>query len=89
MKQKNNPYSHIQSFEDFENEKLKLYFHLKLSEKKLEIKYIELGTYLNPIKLVPVLMSEWLAPIVTYFKNLATNLFHTREASANSDAKPN
>jgi len=85
MKQKNNPYTHIQSFKDFENEKMKLYFQLKLSEKKLEIKYIELSTYFNPIKLVPALMSEWLTPIIIYFKNIVTNFMHTKETSTNCE----
>ena len=86
MRPKNSPYAHIQSFNDFENEKMKLYFQLKLSEKKLEIKYIELSTYLNPIKLVPVLLSEWL---VNYFKNIVTNFMHTKEASTHSEPKHN
>ncbi|MBI9061657.1 MAG: hypothetical protein JEZ14_06685 [Marinilabiliaceae bacterium] len=85
MKQKNNPYAHVQSFKDFENEKMKLYFQLKLSEKKLEIKYIELGTYFNPIKLVPALISEWLTPIINYFKNIVTNFMHTKDTSTNSE----
>lgn len=87
MKQKNNPYAHVQSFKDFENEKMKLYFQLKLSEKKLEIKYIELGTYFNPIKLVPVLMSEWLAPIVNYFKNIVANFMHPKETVTDYESK--
>jgi len=88
MKQKNSPYAHIQSFKDFESEKMKLYFQLKLSEKKLEIKYIELGTYFNPIKLVPALMSEWIAPIVNYFKNIIANFMHPTETSTSHESKP-
>ncbi len=71
----NNKYSHIESFEDFENEKMKLYYQVKFSEKKLALKYIELGMLLSPARLVPMLVSEWLQPIITLFKNFIGQFF--------------
>ncbi|TAJ07905.1 hypothetical protein DMA11_22005 [Marinilabiliaceae bacterium JC017] len=74
-KRKNNPYSHIHSFQDFENEKIRLFYQLKLTEKKLEIKSIELGVYLNPMNLVPALLSDWLKPVLIYIKDYVVNFF--------------
>ena len=86
-KQRNNPYAHIQSFKDFEIEKMKLYYQLKFSEKKLELRYIELTSLMNPFKLVPALMSEWLSPVVTYLKNIIASYFHSPEAENNEQEK--
>ncbi len=72
-----NSYSHIRSFEDFENEKMKLYYQIKLSEKKLELRYIELLSFLNPMRLVPLLVSSWLTPMVVSLKDLIIGLFRT------------
>ncbi|GEM_PF-6379868 len=74
-----NSYSHIKSFEDFENEKIKLYFQIKLSEKKLQLKYIELTSFLNPVRFVPLLLNSWLTPIFLSLKNLITGFFRKDE----------
>lgn len=83
----NNRYSHIESFEDFENEKMKLYYQVKFSEKKLALKYIELGMLLSPSRLIPLLVSEWLNPIVALFKNFIGQFFNRNyhETSSKSD----
>ncbi|MCG8578705.1 MAG: hypothetical protein MI866_02235 [Bacteroidales bacterium] len=70
-----NSYSHIKSFEDFENEKMKLYFQIKLSEKKLELRYIELVSFLNPMRFVPFLVNSWLTPIALSIKNIIIGFF--------------
>lgn len=74
----NHKYGHIESFEDFENEKMKLYYQVKYSEKKLELKYIELGMLLSPARLVPLLVSEWLSPIISLVKNFISQFFHRK-----------
>jgi len=86
MKQNNSIYSRINSFQDFENEKLRLRLELKLAEKNLEIKGLELGVYYKLIKKFPVLMSEWLTPLMSFFKNSAINY---QEDSAASEAEEN
>lgn len=78
-KQRNNPYSHIQSFKDFEIEKMKLYYQLKFSEKKLELRYIELTSLMNPLRFVPALLREWASPIIEYIKNMAIRYFQSPE----------
>ena len=78
----NNKYNHIESFEDFENEKMKLYYQVKYSEKKLELKYIELTMMLSPVKLIPMLVSEWLNPIMTFIKNFIGHFFHRKKDTA-------
>lgn len=78
-----NRYEHIESFEDFENEKMKLYYQIKFSERKLQLKYIELGLLLSPARLIPLLVSEWVNPVVTMIKNFIAQFFggnkHTSE----------
>jgi len=86
MNQNRNRYAHISSFEDFENEKIKLYYQIKLSEKKLELRYIELTSFLNPLRLVPFLVNSWLTPIVASIKNLVVGLFrHKADATEQND----
>jgi len=88
MKLNRNSYSHISSFDDFENEKIKLYYQIKLSEKKLEMKYIELTSFLNPMRFVPYLVNSWLTPVATSIKNLILGFFnHKTEAKAHSEEK--
>ncbi len=70
-----NSYTHIRSFADFENEKMKLYYQIKLSEKKLELRYIELLSFLNPMRLVPFLVSSWLTPMVVSLRDLIVSFF--------------
>lgn len=70
-----NSYSHIKSFEDFENEKMKLYYQVKLSEKKLELRYIELVSFLNPMRFVPFLISSWLTPLAVSLKDFILGFF--------------
>jgi len=78
-----NSYNHIRSFEDFENEKMKLYYQIKLSEKKLELRYIELTSFLNPMRFVPLLINSWLAPIAASIKNLIVGFFTNKENESN------
>nr|WP_319398412.1 hypothetical protein [uncultured Carboxylicivirga sp.] len=87
MMNNSNKYSHIESFEDFENEKMKLYYQLKYSEKKLELKYLELAMMLSPAKLIPLLVSEWLNPIILFFKNFISQFFHSRQKHTTEDEK--
>ncbi|MBS2097380.1 hypothetical protein [Carboxylicivirga linearis] len=82
----NNKYRHIESFEDFEAEKMKLYYQVKFSEKKLQLKYLELTMLLSPAKLIPLLVSEWLSPIMAFIKNFIGQFFH-RKRTTESDIK--
>lgn len=68
-KQNKRSYRHIKSFQDFENEKVRLHFELKQVERSMEIRCIEFGVYFNLIKHVPVLTSKWLTPIISFIKN--------------------
>ena len=85
-KKTTNRYSHIESFDDIENEKLKLYFYSKYCEKKLQLKYIELGMLLSPTRLIPILVSEWLNPVITLIKNFIGQIFH-RQQDKNASEK--
>ncbi len=73
---KSNNYQHIESFKDFENEKIKLYFQIKLVEKKLELRYLELGNLLNPMRVIPMLFSQWMTPISSAIKGLVSGFLN-------------
>lgn len=79
-----NSYNHIKSFEDFESEKMKLYYQIRLSEKKLELRYIELVSFLNPMRLVPFLVSSWLTPLAVSFRDLIIGFFTRSSQSTNN-----
>ncbi|WP_289053878.1 hypothetical protein [uncultured Carboxylicivirga sp.] len=81
-----NSYNHIKSFEDFENEKMKLYYQVKLSEKKLELRYIELASFLNPMRFVPFLVSSWITPLALSLKNLIINFFSKEDKQSTSNS---
>ena len=67
---KNKSYSHITSFADFQEEKMRLYYEIKLSEKKLEIKRMELESYVNPIRFLSSIFGEIAKPLFDLFKGL-------------------
>lgn len=83
-----NSYNHIKSFEDFENEKIKLYFQIRLSEKKLQLRYIELTSFLNPMKFIPLLLSSWVSPLIESVKNIVIGFFAKDKMGTNSDQRP-
>jgi len=66
-------YSHIKSFRDFKNERVRLNFELKLAEKNMEIKCIEFGVYFNLLKQLPALLGKWFTPIMSFIDNFSPN----------------
>jgi hypothetical protein len=64
MKNKKSHYRHIKSFKDLEEEKLRLFYQVRYSEKKLQLKMLEMGYFLHPARLVPSLISEWTRPLL-------------------------
>ncbi len=78
MTSRNKRYHQISSFKDFENEKYKLHYQIKLSEKKLEIKYLEFTSLLHPSRLVPIIISEWITPLFSSIKNWFSNFFGSK-----------
>lgn len=54
---------------------MKLYYQVKLSEKKLELRYIELVSFLNPMRFVPFLISSWLTPLAVSLKDFILGFF--------------
>lgn len=86
MNRNKNSYTHIKSFKDFNNEKFRLSYEIKLAEKKLEIKYIELTAFLNIFKYIPSLLNN----IINTIKDLILALLnkegvHSDEANTKED----
>ncbi len=80
----NNRYSHIKSFKDFEHEKINLHYQIKLSEKKLEIKKLELKYYVNPIKFFSSFFNELARPMMKLTKSI---IMHFVEKNKDKEEK--
>ncbi|WP_066627457.1 hypothetical protein [Labilibacter marinus] len=63
-----NSFSHIKSFEDFKEEKVRLQYEIRLTEKKLEIKKMEFKSYINPIRFFSSIFKEMGKPIMEFVK---------------------
>jgi hypothetical protein len=65
MKNKDNsPYSNIRSFKQLAEEKTRLRYSVKYSEKKLELQMLELQHMLKPSRLLPDLANRWLSGLL-------------------------
>jgi uncharacterized membrane protein YkvA (DUF1232 family) len=76
---KNNDYRHIQSYKALRAERTHLAYKAKYSEKQLEIRLLEIGYYLNPVRLVPSLVTEWAQPMLIELKSRVTEYFFGRK----------
>ena len=72
---KNNDYRHIRSYKELKSERTHLAYKAKYSEKQLEIRLLEIGYYLNPVRLVPSLVTEWAQPMLKELKNKVIEYF--------------
>lgn len=76
MKTRNNPFSHIDSFKALETEKMHIYYKVKLSQQKIDIRLMELSALLNPVRFIPILFSEMARPLLSNLKHWFKGLFH-------------
>ena len=65
-----NDFSHIRSFSDFREERMRLHYEIRLSEKKLEIKKMEFQAYINPIRFFASIFNDIAKPLLDLFKGL-------------------
>jgi len=63
-----NNYSHIKTFRDFRSGRMKLFYEVRISEKKLEIKKLELKEYINPIRFVSSVFQEIAKPMFDFIQ---------------------
>lgn len=64
-----NNYSHIKTFRDFKSERMKLFYEIRISEKKLEIKKLELKEYINPIRFFSSVFQEIAKPLFDFIQS--------------------
>ena len=79
MKIQKNNYRQIQSFRELNQEKLRLYYQVRYSEKKIQLKMLEMGYSLHPARLLPSLLSEWIRPLVNELKLRIRDFFFRRK----------
>ena len=77
-KKKKNDYRHIKSYSDLRSETMHLAYRARYNEKQLEIRLLELGYYLHPVRLVPSLVTEWAQPTLIELKNRIKEYFFGR-----------
>ncbi len=82
-----NRYSHIRTFKDFENEKIQLHYQIRLSEKKLEIKKLELREYLNPFKFFSSMLNEMYKPAFDLIKSIVMHFIERQKTKHTSESK--
>jgi hypothetical protein len=80
-----NKYAHIRSFKDFENEKVRLYFEIRLSEKKLQIKHLKMKAYINPIRFASILFHDFAQPILQFAKTTLMKYFEKKKNKYSKD----
>jgi uncharacterized membrane protein YkvA (DUF1232 family) len=80
MKSKNkHHYRHIKSYNDIRAEKMHLAYRARYNEKQLEIRLLEMGYFLHPVRLVPSLVTEWAQPMLIELKNRIKEYFWGRK----------
>lgn len=76
---KRNDFRHIKSYKDIRSEKMHLAYRARYNEKQLELRILELGYYLHPVRLVPSLVTEWAQPMLMELKNKLKEYFFGRK----------
>ncbi len=87
MKNKRPDFSQIQSFSDLEEEKTKLYYQMRYSQKKIELNLLELGYILHPARLIPSLISDWTRPLIKELKLKLRDLIFSRKKRRKSSKR--
>ncbi|MFW5886988.1 MAG: hypothetical protein ACOCUL_04450 [Bacteroidota bacterium] len=65
---KRNDYRYIKSYKELIAEKSHLAFRARYSEKQLEIRLLEIGYHLHPVRLLPSLITDWAQPLLNELK---------------------
>ncbi len=65
---KKNDFRHIRSYKEIKAEKMHLAYRLRYTEKQLELRLLEIGYFLHPVRLVPSLVTEWAQPMLNELK---------------------
>ena len=69
-------YSHIQSFKDFKEEKIQLYYNIQLTEKKLELTLFNIRSNLSLERvLYNLLLNNVVDPMFLSVKNMVIGWF--------------
>jgi len=58
-----NDYTHISSFKQLKEERIRLSYEVRLTRKKLDLSLMELSDVFSPIRLFSAVAREWVKPI--------------------------
>ncbi len=66
----------IKSFEDFQNEKVRVYYEIQYIQKKLQLKYYGFSSYLtNPRRFMPLIIARLITPLFEILQDNFSGLF--------------
>ena len=86
IKKNRGQYDHIKSFEDFKNEKVRIYYEIQYIQKKLQLRYMNYTSYAtNPSRLIPILIARWVAPMLEGIQDIVTGLFKRNKGDKNAE----
>jgi len=81
-------YSHIQSFKDFKEEKIQLYYNIQLTEKKLELTLFNIRSRLSLERvLYNLLLNNVVDPMFLSVKNMVIGWFRRFRERINGGTK--
>ena len=64
-----NDFRHLSSYKDIKAEKMHLAYRVRYTEKQLEVRLLEIGYFLHPVRLIPSLVTEWAQPMLYELKS--------------------
>lgn len=74
MRNKPAKYSHIKSYNDIQAELTHLGYKSRIHKKEIEIRSLQLGHDLHPVRLIPSLLSDWATPMMYEMRDKVLDL---------------
>ncbi len=79
----------IESFKDFKQEKIRLHYEIKLSEKRLQIKRLEILEALQPINFFTSVLQEMITPFFERIGEFLMSLFKKKQPDEEDEKTEN
>lgn len=78
MHKMDNDYSHISSFKQLREERIRLSYEVRLTRKKLDLSLMELSDVFSPVRLFTAVAREWIKPVSASIRHWLENFFRGR-----------
>jgi hypothetical protein len=74
-------YSHIGSFKQLREERIRLSYEVRLTRKKLDLSLMELSDVFSPLRLITAVAREWIKPLSSSIRQWLESFFRGRSKS--------